>query len=137
MVQDLRQALYASKIVSYAQGYALMRDAARHYGWTLNDGGIALMWRGGCIIRSASLAKSRKPMIKTRSWKTCCFRPISCGQMQSALPAWRRVMAQAMLCGVPVPAMSAALSYFDGYTCSRLPANLLQAQRDYFGAPYL
>ena len=134
LVQDLRQALYASKIVSYAQGYALMRDAARHYGWTLNDGGIALMWRGGCIIRSAFLGKIKEAYDENPQLENLLLSPYFMRQMQSALPAWRRVMAQAMLCGVPVPAMSAALSYFDGYTCSRLPANLLQAQRDYFGA---
>ena len=133
-VQDLRQALYASKIVSYAQGYALMRDAARHYGWTLNDGGIALMWRGGCIIRSAFLGKIKEAYDENPQLENLLLSPYFMRQMQSALPAWRRVMAQAMLCGVPVPAMSAALSYFDGYTCGRLPANLLQAQRDYFGA---
>ena len=133
-VKDLRQALYASKIVSYAQGYALMRDAARHYGWTLNDGGIALMWRGGCIIRSAFLGKIKEAYDENPQLENLLLSPYFMRQMQSALPAWRRVMAQAMLCGVPVPAMSAALSYFDGYTCGRLPANLLQAQRDYFGA---
>lgn len=133
-VQDLRQALYASKIVSYAQGYALMRDAARHYGWTLNDGGIALMWRGGCIIRSAFLGKIKEAYDENPQLENLLLSPYFMRQMQSALPAWRRVMAQAILCGVPVPAMSAALSYFDGYTCGRLPANLLQAQRDYFGA---
>lgn len=114
-VKDLRQALYASKIVSYAQGYALM-------------------WRGGCIIRSAFLGKIKEAYDKNPQLENLLLSPYFMRQMQSALPAWRRVMALAMLCGVPVPAMSAALSYFDGYTCGRLPANLLQAQRDYFGA---
>ena len=92
------------------------------------------MWRGGCIIRSAFLGKIKEAYDEIPQLENLLLSPYFMRQMQSALPAWRRVMAQAMLCGVPVPAMSAALSYFDGYTCGRLPANLLQAQRDYFGA---
>ena len=132
--EDIRQALYASKIISYAQGYALFKKAAGQYGWNLNYGGIALMWRGGCIIRSAFLEKIKEAYDKDPSLDNLLLDEFFADTMKRLLPAWRRVTAAAMRCGIPAPAMTSALSYFDGYTCERLPANLLQAQRDYFGA---
>ena len=133
-VDDLRQALYASKIVSYAQGYQLMRAAAKTYGWNLNYGGIALMWRGGCIIRSVFLGKIKEAFDKNPELVNLLLDPFFAEAVQNAQAAWRRVVVKAIELGVPVPAISAALSYFDGYRNDRLPANLLQAQRDYFGA---
>lgn len=134
MVEAIRQALYASKIISYAQGYILMRTAAKTYGWNLNYGGIALMWRGGCIIRSVFLGKIKDAYDKNPDLCNLLLDPYFKRTMKSLLPAWRKVAAAAVQYGVPAPAMTAALSYFDGYTTDRLPANLLQAQRDYFGA---
>ena len=133
-VADLKNALYASKIISYAQGYTLMRSAAATYGWNLNYGGIALMWRGGCIIRSVFLGKIKEAYEKNPGLTNLLLDPFFKEAVESRLSSWRRIVAAAAMHGVPAPAMSAALSYFDGYTCSRLPANLLQAQRDYFGA---
>lgn len=133
-IEDIRQALYASKIVSYAQGYQLMRAAAQTYGWNLNYGGIALMWRGGCIIRSAFLGRIRDAFRKEPQLSNLLLDDYFHNAVQQAQMSWRRVCASAMLSGIPVPAFSAALSYYDGYRCDRLPANLLQAQRDYFGA---
>jgi 6-phosphogluconate dehydrogenase len=133
-IDDLRQALYASKIVSYAQGYMLMRAAAGEYGWKLNNGGIALMWRGGCIIRSAFLGKIKEAFDREPGLTNLLLDPYFSEQVQSAQAAWRRVVAKAVALGVPVPAMSSALAFYDGYRHGRLPANLLQAQRDYFGA---
>jgi len=134
MVEAIRQALYASKIISYAQGYALMHSAARTYGWNLNYGGIALMWRGGCIIRSVFLGKIKEAYDRNPELSNLLLDPYFKAAMEKLLPAWRTVAAAAAMHGVPAPAMTAALSYFDGYTTERLPANLLQAQRDYFGA---
>ena len=134
MVLFFRQALYAAKIVSYAQGYQLMRTAAGHYGWNLNYGGIALMWRGGCIIRSRFLEKIRDAYGKNPDLPNLLFDPYFKQAIETALPAWRKTVATAITAGIPVPAMSAALTWFDGWTTERLPANLLQAQRDYFGA---
>ena len=134
MVEAIRQALYASKIISYAQGYTLMRTAAKTYGWNLNYGGIALMWRGGCIIRSVFLGKIKEAYDKDPELSNLLLDPYFKETMQKLIPAWRKVAAAAVSYGVPAPAMTAALSYFDGYTTNRLPANLLQAQRDYFGA---
>ena len=134
MLEDLRKALYASKIISYAQGYALMRTAARSNGWNLNYGGIALMWRGGCIIRSVFLGRIREAFEKDPELTNLLTDPYFAGVIRTLLPAWRRAVAWAVSAGVPVPAMSSALAYFDGYTTEKLPANLLQAQRDYFGA---
>lgn len=134
MIEAIRQALYASKIISYAQGYQLMRAAAEHYGWRLNYGGIALMWRGGCIIRSVFLEKIKQAFDRDPSLTSLLLDPYFAEAIESAQPGWRRVCASAMLGGIPVPAFSAALSYFDGYCSEQLPANLLQAQRDYFGA---
>jgi 6-phosphogluconate dehydrogenase len=133
-INDLRQALYAAKIVSYAQGYMLMRAAAKEYGWKLNNGGIALMWRGGCIIRSAFLGKIKEAFDTNPDLENLLLDPYFAEQVQTAQAAWRRVVAAAVAMGVPVPALSSALAFFDGYRHDRLPANLLQAQRDYFGA---
>ena len=133
-IEDIRQALYASKIVSYAQGYALMRSAAKTYGWQLNNGGIARMWRGGCIIRSAFLGKIKEAFDNQPDLVNLTLDPFFTQQLENAQDGWRRVIATAAMTGIPVPALSAALSWYDGYRCARLPANLLQAQRDYFGA---
>ena len=134
MIDDLEQALYASKIVSYAQGYMLMRTAAGEYGWNLNNGGIALMWRGGCIIRSVFLGKIKEAFDNDPDLSNLLLDPYFCEQVQDAQAAWRRVVAKGVALGVPVPALSSGLAFFDGYRHGRLPANLLQAQRDYFGA---
>jgi 6-phosphogluconate dehydrogenase len=133
-VKDLKQALYASKIVSYAQGYQLMRAAAKEYGWNLNNGGIALMWRGGCIIRSAFLGKIKEAFDKNPGLENLLLDPFFKAAMETAQAAWRRVVMAAVELGIPLPAISAALAFYDGYRSERLPANLLQAQRDYFGA---
>ncbi|MBI9102162.1 MAG: decarboxylating NADP(+)-dependent phosphogluconate dehydrogenase [Spirochaetales bacterium] len=133
-VEDLEKALLASKIVSYAQGFMLMREAAKEYGWTLNYGGVALMWRGGCIIRSAFLGKIKEAYDKNPELDNLLLDDYFKTVIEEAQGAWRRVVAGAVKMGIPVPAMSTALSFFDGYRCGRLPANLLQAQRDYFGA---
>jgi len=134
LIKDLEDALYASKIVSYAQGYQLMRAAAAEYGWQLNYGGIALMWRGGCIIRSVFLGKIKEAFDRNRELVNLLIDPFFKEEVERAVPAWRHVVKTAVECGVPVPAISAALAYYDGYRSERLPANLLQAQRDYFGA---
>jgi 6-phosphogluconate dehydrogenase len=133
-IDDLRQALYAAKIVSYAQGYMLMRAAAEAYGWNLNNGGIALMWRGGCIIRSVFLGKIKEAFDSDPGLANLLLDPYFAEQVQVAQAAWRRVVAAAVAMGLPVPALSSALAFYDGYRHDRLPANLLQAQRDYFGA---
>ncbi|MBR0139556.1 MAG: decarboxylating NADP(+)-dependent phosphogluconate dehydrogenase, partial [Firmicutes bacterium] len=133
-IEDIKKALYASKIISYAQGYTLMRSAAATYGWNLNYGGIALMWRGGCIIRSAFLGRIKEAYDKDPALENLLLDPYFQETVKALIPSWRRVCAAAISSGIPLPAMTAALSYFDGYTSERLPANLLQAQRDYFGA---
>ena len=133
-VDDLRQALYASKIVSYAQGYQLMRAAAKEYNWNLNYGGIALMWRGGCIIRSVFLGKIKDAFDKDPDLVNLLLDPFFKDAVESAQAAWRRVVTTAVEMGIAIPAISSALAYYDGYRSGRLPANLLQAQRDYFGA---
>ncbi len=134
MLGKLRQALYASKIISYTQGYTLMRTAAQTYGWNLNYGGIALMWRGGCIIRSVFLGKIKEAYDKDPDLENLLMDDYFADTIKSLIPAWRDVAAMAVQAGVPMPAVTSALTYFDGYTTKRLPANLLQAQRDYFGA---
>ena len=134
MINDLRQALYASKIVSYAQGYQLMRAAATEYNWNLNYGGIALMWRGGCIIRSVFLGKIKDAFDTNPELRNLLLAPFFTEAVTHAQDAWRRVVIAAVNMGVPMPAISSALAYYDGYRAERLPANLLQAQRDYFGA---
>lgn len=133
-IKDIKDALYAAKIVSYAQGYTLMRAAAKTYGWNLNYGGIALMWRGGCIIRSVFLGKIKEAYDSNPELSNLLLDPYFKGIIEKAQTGWRRVCATALANGIPVPAMTTALSYFDGFRCERLPANLLQAQRDYFGA---
>ena len=133
-ISDIRDALYASKIVSYAQGYALMKAAAEEYKWKLNYGGIALMWRGGCIIRSAFLGKIKEAFDNNHSITNLLLDPFFNDKVTRAQDGWRRVVAAAVTNGIPVPAISSALGYYDGYRCEKLPANLLQAQRDYFGA---
>ena len=131
---DLEKALYASKIVSYAQGFTLMRAAAEEFKWNLNYGGIALLWRGGCIIRSVFLGKIKEAFDKNPHLSNLLLDPFFKERIESSQEAWRRVVSTAILNGVWVPAFSTALNYFDGYRNARLPANLLQAQRDYFGA---
>ena len=133
-IEDLKNALYASKIVSYAQGYALMGEAAKEYGWDLNYGGIALMWRGGCIIRSVFLGKIKDAFDSNPELKNLLLDPFFKKTIEAAQASWRRVIAATVSNGIPVPALTTALAYFDGYRSERLPANLLQAQRDYFGA---
>ncbi|MDX2451052.1 decarboxylating NADP(+)-dependent phosphogluconate dehydrogenase [Desulfosarcina sp.] len=134
MIDDLEQALYASKIVSYAQGYQLMRAVAVQQGWKLNYGGIALMWRGGCIIRSAFLGKIKQAFDTDAALVNLLLDAFFKQAVESSQAGWRRVVTTAVRLGIPMPAISAALAYFDGYRSERLPANLLQAQRDYFGA---
>jgi len=134
LIEDLRQALLAAKIVSYAQGYVLMREAAKEFGWHLNYGGIALMWRGGCIIRSAFLGKIKEAFDEDEGLSNLLLTPYFKEKVETAQSGWRRVVAAAITNGIPAPSLNAALSYFDGYRSERLPANLLQAQRDYFGA---
>jgi 6-phosphogluconate dehydrogenase len=131
---DLEQAVYAAKVASYAQGYMLMRAAAQVYGWHLNLGGIALMWRGGCIIRSVFLGKIKDAFDADPGLPNLLLAPYFQRAMAAAEGAWRRVVATAVQLGIPVPALSSALAFYDGYRHARLPANLTQAQRDYFGA---
>jgi 6-phosphogluconate dehydrogenase len=135
-IEAIRQALYASKIVSYAQGYMLMRAAAKpeQYNWNLNYGGIALMWRGGCIIRSAFLGEIKKAFDKNPKLSNLLLDPFFKKAIKDCQRSWRNVVAMAAKKGIPVPAFSTALAFYDGYRTERLPANLLQAQRDYFGA---
>jgi 6-phosphogluconate dehydrogenase len=133
-LKDLHDAVYAAKIVSYTQGYMLMQAAAAAYGWNLNLGGIALMWRGGCIIRSAFLGKIKEAFDANPGLNNLLMAPYFSDAVMEASPGWRRVIAAAVQMGIPTPAMGGALAFFDGYRCARLPANMIQAQRDYFGA---
>jgi 6-phosphogluconate dehydrogenase len=133
-IQDIHDALYASKIMSYTQGYMLMRSAAAEYNWDLNYGGIALMWRGGCIIRSAFLGKIKEAFDKNANLTNLLLDDYFKAEVNAAQAGWRRVISAAVNAGVPVPSMSSALAFYDGYRREHLPANLLQAQRDYFGA---
>lgn len=133
-IDDLKEALYASKIVSYAQGYELMKAAAMEYGWKLNYGGIALMWRGGCIIRSVFLGKIKEAYDANPDISNLLLDPFFKEKVEKAQKGWRNIISVAALNGIPIPALSSALGYFDGYRSEKLPANLLQAQRDYFGA---
>ncbi len=133
-IEDIRQALFASKIVSYAQGYTMLREAAGEYNWDLNYGDIALMWRGGCIIRSAFLGDIKKAFDHDNDLTNLLLDDFFREKVEAAQAGWRRVCAVAIENGIPVPAFTAALSYYDGYRNDRLPANMLQAQRDYFGA---
>lgn len=133
-IDDLKMALYGAKIISYAQGYNLMMEAAKEYGWNLNYGGIALMWRGGCIIRSVFLGDIKKAFDKNPNLPNLILDSFFKEKIEQTQLGWRRVAAQAVLNGIPAPALISALSYFDGLRSGTLPANLLQAQRDYFGA---
>lgn len=133
-LKDLHDALYASKVVSYAQGYALMAAAAKEYGWNLNYGGIALMWRGGCIIRSVFLGKIKEAFDKNGKLTNLLLDPFFREIVEKAQDGWRNTIVTAIMNGIPTPAIATALNYFDGYRSEKLPANLLQAQRDYFGA---
>ncbi|MGE4575739.1 MAG: decarboxylating NADP(+)-dependent phosphogluconate dehydrogenase [Candidatus Pseudothioglobus sp.] len=133
-LKDIHDALYASKMVSYAQGYTLLTDAAKQFNWNLNYGGIALMWRGGCIIRSAFLTKIKDAYENNSELRNLLLDPFFKDKITKSQAGWRRIISIAISNGVPVPAMTSSLSYFDGYRTERLPANLLQAQRDYFGS---
>ncbi len=133
-IEDIRQALYASKICSYAQGYQLLRTASKEYNWKLDFGEIALMWRGGCIIRSQFLGKIKEAFDKRKRLVNLLLDPYFKSAVRKGQVAWRRTVTRAIKWGVPVPAFTSALAYYDGYRSERLPANLLQAQRDFFGA---
>ncbi len=133
-VEDIRQALLASKVVSYAQGFMLLREAAKEYGWDLNYGAIAMVWREGCIIRSVFLGDIKKAFDNNPQLSNLLLDPYFTGVIERCQPSWRRVVASAVQAGVPIPAFTTALAFYDGYRSQRLPANLLQAQRDYFGA---
>jgi len=133
-INAIRDSVFASKLVSYAQGYILMRAAAAEFKWNLNYGGIALMWRGGCIIRSKFLGKIKEAYDKNSNLQNLLFDPYFQDKITQCQKGWREVVAAAVLQGIPLPGISSALAYFDGLRTERLPANLLQAQRDYFGA---
>ncbi len=133
-IQSIHDALYASKMISYAQGYMQLRAAAKNNNWNLNYGGIALMWRGGCIIRSQFLGKIKEAFDKNPELSNLILDPYFKDQITKSQAGWRETVAAAVQAGIPVPAFSTALSFFDSYRCESLPANLLQAQRDYFGA---
>lgn len=133
-LNHIKKALYCSKIVSYAQGFMLMREAAKEFNWNLNYGGIALMWRGGCIIRSIFLGNIKEAFERNPQLSNLLLDDFFKKAVDDCQESWRQVVSHAVLWGVPVPALSAALAFYDGYRAERLPANLLQAQRDYFGA---
>ena len=133
-IENIRQALYASKVISYAQGYSLLREAAKEYNWDLNYGNIALLWRGGCIIRSIFLGKIKEAYDKNPELPNLILDPYFKNIIDNAQESWRKIVSTTINNGIPVPSMAAALTYYDGYRNERLPANLLQAQRDYFGA---
>lgn len=133
-IESIRQALYASKIISYAQGFMLMRQAAEEYHWKLNFGGVALMWRGGCIIRSKFLGKIKEAYEKNPNLKNLLLDDFFHNEINKSQSGWRKVISSAAEMGIAVPCFSTALAFYDGYRSERLPANLLQAQRDYFGA---
>jgi 6-phosphogluconate dehydrogenase len=133
-IEDVRRALYCSKIISYAQGYMLLKAAAKENGWNLNMGGIALMWRGGCIIRSQFLGDIKKAFTKNKKLENLLLDKFFSRAVNKYQASWRKAQVHAIKLGVPTPAFSTALAFFDGYRSGRLPANLLQAQRDYFGA---
>ena len=133
-VEDIRKAMYASKVTSYAQGFMLMREAAKEFKWDLNYGGIALLWRGGCIIRSTFLGKIKKAYEKNPELINLLLDSYFQKAMKNCQDSWRKVIATATMYGIPVPSMSSSLAFYDGYRHKCLPANLLQAQRDYFGA---
>lgn len=132
--EQISQALYASKITSYTQGFMLMREASEENKWKLNYGSIALMWRGGCIIRSKFLGKIKEAYDKNPKLSSLLVDPFFEGEVKNCIPSWRAVVSEGALMGIPMPCFSAGLSFFDGYRSEHLPANLLQAQRDFFGA---
>ncbi len=133
-IEDVRRALYCSKMISYAQGYMLLREAAKEQCWNLNFGGIALMWRGGCIIRSRFLGKIKEAYDKNPRLTNLLLDDFFSSTLIKYQDSWRRAIVAAIQCGTPTPAFSTALAFYDGYRTERLPANLLQAQRDFFGA---
>ena len=133
-IEEVRRALYCSKMISYAQGYMLLRAAEKEQGWTLNMGGVALMWRGGCIIRSAFLGDIKKAFDKDAKLENLLMDGFFSGALNKYQASWRKALIHAIELGVPTPAFSTALAFYDGYRTARLPANLLQAQRDFFGA---
>ena len=133
-IEDVRRALYCSKMISYAQGYMLLRAAEKEQGWTLNMGGIALMWRGGCIIRSVFLGNIKTAYDKNAKLTNLLLDDFFSGVLNKYHESWRKALIHAIELGVPTPAFSTALAFYDGYRTERLPANLLQAQRDFFGA---
>jgi len=133
-IEDVRRALYCSKIISYTQGYMLLREAATEQKWNLNFGGIALMWRGGCIIRSRFLGKIKEAYDKDPKLNNLLADQFFSNVLNDYQGSWRHAIVKAIECGVPTPAFSTALSFYDGFRTARLPANLLQAQRDFFGA---
>jgi 6-phosphogluconate dehydrogenase len=134
LIEDIRRALYCSKIISYAQGYMLLQAAAKEHKWNLNLGGIALMWRGGCIIRSRFLGKIKEAFDKNPNLDNLLLDDFFNQTLSRYQASWRKGLMKAIEYGVPTPAFSTALAFFDGYRAERLPANLLQAQRDFFGA---
>src|SRR5580698_9404362 len=134
LIENVRRALYCSKIISYAQGYMLLREAAKAYGWRVNMGGIALMWRGGCIIRSRFLGKIKEAYDKQPDLHSLLFDSFFSAALNEYQASWRKAIVKAIALGVPAPAFSTALAFYDGHRTARLPANLLQAQRDFFGA---
>jgi 6-phosphogluconate dehydrogenase len=134
LIDDIRQALYASKICSYAQGFALMRAAAEEYDWDLDYGEIAMMWRAGCIIRARFLGRIKDAYDRNAGLANLLLDPYFKEQVRKAQTGWRRVVIEATRAGIPVPAFASALAYYDSYRSAQLPANLLQAQRDFFGA---
>ncbi len=133
-IEDVRRALYCSKMISYAQGYMLLRAAEKDQGWHLNMGGIALMWRGGCIIRSVFLGNIKAAFDKNPALANLLLDEFFSGALNKYQASWRKAIIHAIEIGVPTPAFSTALAFYDGYRTERLPANLLQAQRDFFGA---
>ncbi|XDA81656.1 hypothetical protein R6Z07F_011587 [Ovis aries] len=133
-LEDIRKALYASKIISYAQGFMLLRQAATEFGWTLNYGGIALMWRGGCIIRSVFLGKIKDAFDRNPGLQNLLLDDFFKSAVENCQDSWRRAISTGVQAGIPMPCFTTALSFYDGYRHAMLPANLIQAQRDYFGA---
>jgi 6-phosphogluconate dehydrogenase len=133
-IEDVRRALYCSKMISYAQGYMLLRAVEKEMKWNLNMGGIALMWRGGCIIRSVFLGDIKKAFDKNPKLENLLMDDFFSSALSRYQASWRKAIIHAIEIGVPMPAFTTALSFYDGYRCERLPANLLQAQRDFFGA---
>ena len=133
-INDVRDALYASKVVAYAQGFDQMLAAAKEYGWTLHPGEIATIWRGGCIIRARFLNRIKDAYDQAPDLANLLLAPYFTDAVKNGQDGWRRVIAQAVTLGIPTPAFSSALAYYDGYRRAQLPANLIQAQRDLFGA---